>query len=72
MRVAIEDSIKRNEVIIAEVGDKVIGFIHFHKRKDGVTTLHEIGVHKDYQRLGIARELISKLQRFFMFFIYSS
>ncbi len=63
MRVAIEESIKRDEVIVVEVGGKVIGFIHFHKRKDGVTTLHEIGVDKDYQRLGIARELVSKLER---------
>lgn len=61
MRVAIEESIGRGEVMVAEEDGKVIGFIHFHKRRDGVTTLHEIGVDMNYQRLGIARSLISRL-----------
>jgi ribosomal protein S18 acetylase RimI-like enzyme len=63
MRVAIEDSIKRDEVYVAEINGSVIGFMNFHKRKDGVTTVYEIGVTKDFQKLGIATKFIKKLNR---------
>jgi ribosomal protein S18 acetylase RimI-like enzyme len=62
MRVAIEESIKRNEVLVAISDGYVIGFCHFHKRKDGITTIHEIAVDKDYSRQGVASKLISLLE----------
>jgi ribosomal protein S18 acetylase RimI-like enzyme len=37
--------------------------MNFHKRKDGVTTIHEIGVTKEFQKLGIATKFIKKLHR---------
>lgn len=63
MRVAIEESITRNEVVVAEDYGKVIGFIHFHKRKDGITTIHEVGVDKEYLNRGIGRKLILQLKK---------
>lgn len=61
MRVAIEDSIKRGGVYVAEIGDDIVGFVHFHKRRDGITTLHEIGIGLGYEKMGIGRKLVSTM-----------
>ena len=63
MRVAIEDSIKRDEVLVAECNNRVVGFLHFHKRRDGYTTVHEIGIDREYQSMGIGKKLLSYLEK---------
>lgn len=63
MRVAIGESIKRGGVYVAEIGGDIVGFVHFHKRMDGITTLHEIGVGLGYEKMGIGRKLISTMER---------
>ncbi len=63
MRVAIEDSIKRNEVIVCEKDKRVIGFIHFHKRRDGYTTIHEVGVDRNFLSIGIGKNLINMIEK---------
>lgn len=59
MRVSIEESIKNNGVFVACLEESVVGFIHFHKRKDGITTLHEIGVERGFENKGIGKKLVS-------------
>lgn len=59
MRVAIEDSIKKSEVFVCEIGGNIVGFIHYHKRKDGWNTIHEIGVDKNFISKGIGKKLFN-------------
>lgn len=61
MRVAIEESIKKDEVYVATIDNIVIGFVHFHKRKDGWNTIHEIGIDKEYIKKGIGKKLFMKV-----------
>lgn len=57
MKVALKESILKNSLLVYEIDNKVVGFAHFHKRKDGWNTLHELVVDKNYQKQGIGKEL---------------
>ena len=59
--IVIEEFINRAELLIAEDGSGTFGFVRYHHRKDGVTTLHEISVAKEDRRRGIGRKLIKTL-----------
>lgn len=63
MNVALIDAIKHDELIVAESDGVVIGFVHYHKRRDGWNTIHEIGVRKDFQSMGIGKELFEMVPK---------
>lgn len=62
-RVAIEESIQKKELIVAEIDHVVVGFIHFYKRKDGINTVREIAVDKAYLELGIGKILYTMVPK---------
>src|SRR5512135_644193 len=41
-RQAYADALHREELIVAQDGDIVLGFVRFHRRRDGVATIYEI------------------------------
>jgi ribosomal protein S18 acetylase RimI-like enzyme len=57
MNVVLKDAIKRDELYVCESMGDIVGFVHFYKRNDGWTTLHEIGVSPDFQRMSIGEKL---------------
>lgn len=57
MNVALKESITKNSLLVYEKDEKVVGFVHFHKRLDGWNTLHELAVDKAYTNQGIGKEL---------------
>lgn len=58
-RVALEDSIRRNTLLVADYWDQqCVGFINYHARKDGWNTIYEIGTHRDYWGKGVGRFLV--------------
>ena len=57
MNVILRDAIKRDELYVCDNNDNIIGFVHFYKRNDGWTTLHEIGVSPEFQRMSIGEKL---------------
>lgn len=57
MNVALKESIKKSSLLVYEQDEQILGFVHFHKRLDGWTTLHELAVDKNYQGQGIGKEL---------------
>ena len=59
MNVVLIDAIKNDELYVADENDKIIGFVHFHKRRDGWNTVHEIGVNPEYQGIGIGKHLFN-------------
>lgn len=52
-------AVGKRELIVAITGDRLCGFIEFHHRRDGISTIHVIAVDKIYQRQGIARSMLS-------------
>lgn len=46
MKAALHEAVKREELLVALINEQIVGFAHFHKRRDGWTTLYEIAVLK--------------------------
>ena len=63
VRGALLDAVKRGELLVALDGGEVVGFCHYHTRKDGWTTVREIAVKDGQRRGGIGTELINAVPR---------
>lgn len=59
MKVALKEAIKNDSLFVYEDNNKILGFVHFHKRRDGWNTLHELVVDKHYHKQGIGKALFS-------------
>ena len=62
MRPALERSIARREIIVAENYHSVVGFVEYHHRQDKQTTIYHIAVMTEYRRQGIGQALITALR----------
>lgn len=62
MNVALLESIKNNSLYVFEKDNEISGFINYHLRKDGWTTIYEIAVGKDFHNQGIGKKLLSLLK----------
>lgn len=51
----------RNLFLVAEERKRVVAFLRAYHRRDGVTTLHEIGVAEDRQGAGVGSALLKRL-----------
>ena len=61
---SLQDGVDKNELLVYELDNKVVGFVLFHKRiKDQVTVVYDVAVHKDYLRREIAKELFDRLSK---------
>lgn len=55
---AFRDSIAKQECKVAVYDGCIVGFVRYHQRRDGITTLYEIVVHPDYRGQCIGTQLI--------------
>jgi len=62
-RPTLEKSIQINEILVAidENNQAIVGFVHYHHRKDKQVTLYNIVVVSNFRLSGIATQLISEL-----------
>ena len=60
-RQAYADALQRGELIVAQDGDNVLGFVRFHRRRDGVATIYEIATERGRRRRGVACRLVSSV-----------
>jgi len=62
-RPTLEKSIQINEILVAidENNQAIVGFVHYHHRKDKQVTLYNIVVISSFRLSGIATQLISAL-----------
>ena len=58
---SLQKGCHRKELIVATMIDKILGFAHFHDRRDGVRTIYEMSVRKEVQKQGIGRFLLNYL-----------
>lgn len=63
MNVVLMDAISKDELYVADKDGLIVGFIHFHKRKDGWNTVHEIGILKEYQGTGVGKKLFNMIPK---------
>jgi len=61
LRPALVESIEREEVLVAENHQGLIGFVEYHHRQDDQTTLYHVVVALGHRRQGIGRRLIERL-----------
>lgn len=57
MKVALKEAISKRSLYVYEDNSTVIGFVHYHPRKDGWHTIHEIAVAKESQKQGVGKKL---------------
>jgi N-acetylglutamate synthase-like GNAT family acetyltransferase len=55
-------SIALGELLIAENGEGVVGFVQYHHRRDSQTTLHNIVVQAPYRNKGVGHQLVEALE----------
>ena len=61
-RGALLESIRRTHLLVALVASDPVGFVQFHHRRDGQTTIHLIMVATAYRRQGVANVLLNQLR----------
>lgn len=59
MKVALIESISKKSLFVFEENNVVLGFVHYHSRKDGWNTLHEIAVSKNFHSKGVGQQLFN-------------
>jgi N-acetylglutamate synthase-like GNAT family acetyltransferase len=62
-RQALLRSINKQEVIVAQNTDKLVGFVEYHHRRDQQTTIYHIVVDPEYRGQGIGHALIEALRQ---------
>ncbi|MFQ5758745.1 MAG: GNAT family N-acetyltransferase [Candidatus Bathyarchaeia archaeon] len=58
---ALQRAIEQNEVFVAQNRQYITGFVDYHHRRDGQTTLYHIGVSPALRGQGIGRSLVMAL-----------
>lgn len=64
-RQAFEDSTAKGELLVAMSQDdpeRVVGFLRFHRRRDGTATVYEITTTREVRGGGVGRALLNKLR----------
>lgn len=58
---SLREQIEREEMLVAIEGSEVIGFVDYHRRRDGQLTLYHIAVEPGARRRGVGRALLDAL-----------
>jgi len=59
----LEEQLRRGELFVAEEQGLIIGFVSFHHRRDGWTTIRELCVAEKERNKGVGRALIEEVER---------
>ena len=59
MKVALMEAIQKKSLFVFEDVSGVVGFVHYHPRKDGWHTIHELAVSKQLQAKGVGQQLFN-------------
>lgn len=59
MRPSLQRGVEKRELHIAEYTGQVVGFVNWHKRRDGWSTIYEIAVDKSHKLKHIGSSLVN-------------
>lgn len=59
---ALSKAIERQEVLVANNGQILVGFVEYRHRQDTQTTLYHVVIKPEYRRRGIGRALLNVLK----------
>lgn len=59
MRPALQTAITKHELYVAEYMGQVVGFVNWHKRRDGWSTIYEVAVDKSHKLKHIGSSLVN-------------
>lgn len=62
-RAALQAGISRREVVVALLRGQVVGFVHYHARRDGWHTIYEIAVDRAHRGMKIGAALLESVPR---------
>jgi len=62
-RAILEEHLRRGELFVAEHQGVLIGFVSFHHRRDGWTTIRELCVAEGYRNQGVGRALVREVEQ---------
>ena len=62
-RPALLEAIQRKELLVAQNGVGIVGFVEYRHRRDQQTTLYNIVVHPAHRKQGTGRQLVSELEK---------
>lgn len=54
--------IQEGEILVGEYDGETVGVLHFHHRRDGVTTIYHLVVAEEYRGRGFGRALVCALE----------
>lgn len=61
MTAALKERMKKYEVYVAVMGQQIVGFVHWHQRRDGWRTIYEIAVDRQWRGKGIGKALLQAI-----------
>lgn len=61
MKVSLMEAIQKKSLFVFVEESSVIGFVHYHPRKDGWHTIHELAVDKRFHHIGIGQQLFDSV-----------
>lgn len=62
-RPALLKAIERHELLVAENGVGIVGFVEYRHRRDQQTTLYNVVVHPEHRRHGTGKQLVTNLEQ---------
>ncbi|MBE2199250.1 MAG: GNAT family N-acetyltransferase [Anaerolinea sp.] len=62
-RPALLEAIERHELLVAENGVGIVGFVEYRHRRDQQTTLYNVVVHPQHRGHGTGRRLMTNLEQ---------
>lgn len=62
-RPSLREAIQRGELLVAQNGVGIVGFVEYRHRRDDQTTLYNLVVHPDHRCLGIGYQLVLALEQ---------
>jgi len=63
VKASLEAQLRRRGLLVCDHKGKVVGFVSFHHRRDGWTTIYDVCVEDNHRGRGLGRALIGSVER---------
>jgi N-acetylglutamate synthase-like GNAT family acetyltransferase len=63
VRASLEERVRKGGLLVAEQQRALVGFVSFHHRRDGWTTIHELCTRAENRKRGVGRALVQQVEQ---------